>query len=233
VTISRTRQSKPATQSNPATAPATLLQGPPDVVVPTPPSTFDPENAPTTSSAAFPRKEELAALDAAITELGAFPEYAEVLGKTAPPVAQVIAALTVAMKWSAMLASSRAFTSYVQAQTGVTWQAARVLLEGVKARFQIASAGDPTLVSKYPALVRLLGAARVVAAKGASTKKANQKAQADGKPAVHGKTGRRVKAAMKIVAALASDSPAMATTSEASGSTPAATTTAVTTATHS
>jgi hypothetical protein len=230
MTISKTRQSTPRTQSNPATPRATLLQEPPAVVVPTAPPTFDPENAPTTSSAAFPRKEELAAVDAAITELGAFSEYTEVLGKTAPPVAQLVAALTVAMKWSAMLASAQAFTFYVHAQTGVTWQAARLLLGRVNARFQVASADDPSLVSQYPALVRLLGAARVAAAKGASTKKANREAKAKGEPAVHGKTGRRVKAAMKLVAALASDSPAPATTpattSEVAGSTPATTTTA-------
>ncbi len=125
-----------------------------------------------------------------------------------------------------MLAASKAFTLYVQAQSGVTWQATRLLLEGLKAPFQLASARDQTLVSKFPSLVRLLGAARVAAAKGASTKKANLEAKAKGEPAVHGKTGRRLKAAMKMVAALASDSPAPATTSEAAGSTPATTTTA-------
>jgi hypothetical protein len=212
--------------SRPAAAPSTLLQGPPDVVVPTVPNTFDPENAPATLSTLFPRQGELAALSAAITELEAFAEYGEVLGKTAPPFTQLVSALTAASQWSAMLVETRAFTAYVHAQTGVTWQATRVLLEGVKTPFQLASARDPSLASKFPALLRLLGAAQAVAAKSASTRKANQKAQANGEPEVHGKAGRRLKAAIKLVASTAQDPPATTTTSETAGGTPAATTTA-------
>ena len=223
MTISKTstKQSKPVTQSHPTATAATLLQGPPDVTVPTAPTSFDPANAPVTPATTFPRKEEIAALDAAISELEAFSEYAEVLGKTAPPATQLIAALTAALKWSLMLASAKAFTSYVQAQTGVTWQATRLLLEGVKAPFQLASARDQTLVSKFPALVRLLGAAKVIAAKGAAVRKANSEAKANGGPPVHGKAGRRLKAAMKVVAAAAAtDPPTTATTSEGAGSRP-------------
>ncbi len=69
MTISKHKQSTQVTQSNPTTSSTTLLQGPPDVEVPTVPSSFDPENAPATSPGVFPRKEEVASLDAAVKEL--------------------------------------------------------------------------------------------------------------------------------------------------------------------
>jgi hypothetical protein len=76
--------------------------------------------------------------------------------------------------------------------------------------FELAVAGDPTLGTQYPMLVKLFGAQRVIAQKAAATRKANRKAIAEGKPPVKGQVGkRRQRAAQKaaLLAAEATPSP--------------------------
>lgn len=183
---------------------ATLVPRPPPVTVPTPPAHFDPANMPS-FAASFPRTEELAAIAAAVAELAVFTDYSATLGRTAPPHAQVVEVLGAAAEWSSMLAASRLWALYVLYGAGTTWQSARVVLEGLKKPFQLAVSHDPALASTYPATTRLLGAARVVAAKANATKAANKKARAKGEPEVHGKKRRRVAAAKAIVEAAVAD----------------------------
>ena len=57
--------------------------------------------------------------------------------------------------------------------------------------FAIAAAANPKLITLYPGLASLLGAKKTIAQKGVSTRKANKKAKAEGKPAIHGVVGKK------------------------------------------
>ncbi len=159
----------------PAPAPPTPVSPvpstPPDpATVPKPPQGFIPPNL-SDFRGYRPQKAELATTPDAILELRSFQDYADVFGKTAPPADQVIGALDLAYQWTQVLDPSQAWLVYTKAMDAMTWKSALVLLESLKAPFKLAVLHDPTLASRYPALVRLLSANKVTARKGVSTKK--------------------------------------------------------------
>jgi hypothetical protein len=67
---------------------------------------------------------------------------------------------------------------YVKAGEGMAWKDTLTLTDRLKAPFALASANDPTMSARYPALARLLGAAKQIAKKAVSTKKRNKAAKA-------------------------------------------------------
>jgi hypothetical protein len=178
--------------SDSASTPVTQVQPPPTVKVPSPPDNYDP-NASASYVAAQPKKAELATISSAVEELGKFADYAQVFGKTAPPVAHLVQTLQAAAGWSALLVASTLWVGYVRAGSAAAWQDARGLIEGLKAPFNLAVAQDPALASAFPALTRLLGVAKAISLKGASTRKANAKDVAEGKLPTHGKVGKKRK----------------------------------------
>jgi hypothetical protein len=125
-----------------------------------------------------PTQSELASVLDAIRELSNFPNYSALFGITAPPVAQVVARLTVAAKWTTLYAASTAWYTYVRSQEGMAWKDALELVEGLKTPFQLASATNPALLNQYPALARMLGAKKVAAKRGTVTRAKNKKAEA-------------------------------------------------------
>jgi hypothetical protein len=200
---------------------ATSLQSPPSVTLPALPDGYDPKNKPHTRGS-YPKKAELSAVPDAVRELGMFADYEVVFGKTAPDAAQLAEGLTVSAEWMVLLAEITAFLTYVRMSTAVTWLATRGLVESLKAPFELASKNDTTLPAKYPGLARLLGAAKVIARKGVSTRDNNKKAEASGKPQTHGNVGRKriTAAGKKALAEEAAKSAAPAATNAPATGTP-------------
>ena len=154
-----------------------IVKPPPDVTIPSVPPGFVPSN--TKDYRGFrPKSSELAVVPDVVLELQRFDDYDSVFGRTAPPVSDVSQALEASAQWTAQLADSSDWIGYVKSQEGMTWKDTLVLVDKLKAPFELAGAHDPTLLSRYPALARLLGAAKVIAKRGAATKtrKAHAKA---------------------------------------------------------
>ncbi len=66
----------------------------------------------------------------------------------------------------------------------------RVLQDRLKSAFQLAVKNDVTLGTQLAGLATFLGAKQVIAQKAATTKRANGKALAEGKPPVHRAVGK-------------------------------------------
>jgi hypothetical protein len=188
----------------PTSAPVIYLTPPPsDALIPAVPSNFVPESGTTYRSVA-PKKAELVALPLAVSDLKKFSDYAQVLGATAPPYAEILQTFDVTNQWSSMRTSSLAWDVYGRDQEGICWTVMRPGMESLKSSFDLAAQRDPSLLAKFPGLAALLGVKKVIAVKAASTRRANKKAVAEGKPATHGQAGKkRAKAADKAIVAAA------------------------------
>ena len=149
-----------------------LVKPPPEVAVPRAPSGFVPSN-PKDYRGFRPKSSELAVVPDVVLELGQFADYEEVFGRTAPPVENVSRALDAVAQWTALLAETSSWMEYVKSQEGMGWKDTLTLVDRLKAPFELASGHDPTLLSRYPALARLLGASKVIAKRAAATRKRN------------------------------------------------------------
>jgi hypothetical protein len=149
-----------------------LVKPPPDVAVPKVPAGFVPSNA--KDYRGFrPKSSELAVVPDVVLELAGFHNYQTVFGQTAPPVADVAQALDAASQWTSVLADSNDWHEYVHSQEGMAWKDALALVDRLKAPFELAVAHDPTLLSRFPGLARLLRAGKVIAKRASATKKRN------------------------------------------------------------
>ncbi|HEY2511736.1 MAG TPA: hypothetical protein VGI39_12800, partial [Polyangiaceae bacterium] len=138
-----------------------IVKPPPNVTVPTVPAGFVPSN-PKDYRGFRPKSSELAVVPDVVIELENFSDYVAVFGKTAPPEANIAQALDASLSWTAMLADSTEWFGYVKSQEGMAWKDTLTLVDKLKGPFALASQHDPSLVSRYPALARLLGAATVI-----------------------------------------------------------------------
>jgi hypothetical protein len=181
-----------------------LVKPPPNVTIPAPPVGFVPAN-PKDYRGFRPKSSELAVVPDAVVELASFTDYSAVFGMTAPPVGDLTQTLGASQQWTSLLADSSDWERYVKSQEGMAWMTTLTLMDKLKAPFALASAHDPTLNSRYPALARLLGAAKVIAKRGAATK-ARTKAAAAGKPATA--KAKKAAAAAAVSAAAAAAHPA-------------------------
>ncbi len=125
-----------------------------------------------------PTKTQLAAVLAAITDLGNFVDYTTVLGASAPEAPAVAGLLTVGISWRALRNESQAWTAFVNAQDAMAWKPALASLEELKPLFLIAVAKNPALAGMYPGLTQLFDAGKVTARLAAATKKKAAQAQA-------------------------------------------------------
>ena len=216
-TMSTTNTIEPS--QNPAPAPAAappvvFVSGPPaNAVIPSDPAGFTPQKggfAPGTK----PRKAELAAAPGAMTELQGMVDYTAILGQTVPPQAEVVQLLDASAQWSIMRGETRSWGLYCANEEGVAWTGMRQMMARLGPAFQLAVTGNPSLATKYPKLTALLGAKKAIARKTASTKSANKKVVAAGKPATHGAVGKKnQRAAEKAALAAAQAAQAHAVTS--------------------
>jgi hypothetical protein len=190
----------PAPQTPASSAPLVYLDLPPaDANIPAPPSSFVPGNS-ADYRAVLPRDAELRALPKAVSDLKNFTNYTQVLGETAPPYAQVLQALTVANAWSSMRTESAAWDAFCAAQEGISWTTLRTQMERLQPSFDLAASGTSNVGTLFPNLATLLGAKKVIARKGASTRKMNKEAEAKGEPQVHGSVGKKRKRAAEKAA---------------------------------
>jgi hypothetical protein len=153
------------------------MNAPPTVTVPVPPAGFVPVRA-VDLMGYRPMQSELASVPDAVYELQAFPNWTPIFGITAPSAAQLAQRLQVAAEWTALLAQSNAWVSYVKSQEGMAWKDALEVINSLKAPFQLASSANPSMLNQYPALNRLLGAQKVVAKRAVSSRKRNAAAVA-------------------------------------------------------
>ena len=178
-----------------STGPATIVVHrvpPADAKIPMPPAGFVPTNA-GEYRGVTPRKAELAVLPDVLEELNRFTDFAEVFGKTTPPIALVRQLFDAATGWSSMRAKASAWDLYCKTQEGLAWRDARALMDRMRPAFELAVTTDATVATRNPGLARLLSAAKTTAQKGAATRKANKALVQEGKAATHGKAAQRRK----------------------------------------
>ncbi len=179
-----------ATGAQPApAAPVVFVSGPPsNVNIPT--VEYAPAS-PGEFKTVVPRTQELTALSQALKDLAAFTSYQQTLGTSAPAYAEVVQAFTVGAQWTSMRTLASSWDGYCVVQQGLAWRAIRQLMAQLVPVFALAVTANPKLLTQYPGLASLLGAKKAIAQKGASTKQANKKAKAEGKPETHGAVGKR------------------------------------------
>lgn len=190
---------------------AGLLPLPPDIsTIPTPPQGYEPTKG-ANYRGIVPLTAELAILPKVLQDLARFaPTYATVLGSSAPPIDQVVAALTAGGQWSMVRAASAAWDAYCRDQEGSAWRFVKAMMVRLRPSFTLAVKGDATIATTYPSLAELISLKKANAQRAATARKKNKKANADGQPAAHGNAGKaRQKKAAK--AALAAAEAAAAT----------------------
>ncbi len=111
--------------------------------------------------------------------------------------------------WSAMRIQTSQWDKYGVLQEGYSWRAIRAALLRLEQAFLLAAQANPKLVTTYPGLSSLFGAKKVIAQKGASTRRLNSEAKAKGEPENHGVVGKkRQRRAEKAALANAPATPA-------------------------
>jgi hypothetical protein len=185
----------------------------------------------------IPHEAELSALPAALADLGKISDYSKFVG--APPLAYLIAILTLAGEWSAVRNATSNFDDYAATQEGSVWESVRPLMDDFRAALAQAEKADPTLSSRVQGITKLLAVRSVVAQKGAETKRANAKQRAAGERPTHGKVGKKNLRAAEKAALAAADAKATSTSTSpevpapATAPAPAPQATATNGATHS
>ncbi len=179
----------------------------------------------------LPRDAELRALPNALRDLTKFTNYTQVLGDTAPPYAQILQALIAANAWSSMRTASFAWDAFCGAQEGIAWTTLRAQMVRLQPSFELAAGGPANVQTIYAGLAALLGAKKVIARKGASTRKMNKKAEAEGREPTHGKVGKSRKRAAEKAAYEATQGTGTTTGASATTTLPAQTSATPATAT--
>ena len=174
-----------------------VMNAPPKVKMPSPPAGFVPVNA-LDLRGYRPMQSELASVPEAVKELNAFPSWSAVFGITAEPAAQIAQRLEVALLWTALYAASTLWDSYVKSQEGMAWKDALESIEALKPAFALASTANPSMLKQYPSIGRLLGAQKVVARRGASTRAKNEKATAKAQVTASGAAANAPAAAVPV-----------------------------------
>jgi hypothetical protein len=178
--------------------------------IPSPPAGFVATNA-TDYRGLLPKKTELAVLPDAVTELKGFTNFTEVFGKTAPSLTTVTEALDAAAQWSTMRNKSSAWDLFCQTQEGLSWKIARGYIAKLKPAFALATSLDNTVAAQNPSLNALFGVGSEIAKRAVTSRAANKKAKAEGKPPTHGKVNKKAaKLAAEVAEAAAKATPAPA-----------------------
>jgi hypothetical protein len=193
------------TSSTPTATSPSIDPPPADAKIPVPPATAVPTNG-SDYRGVQPKVTEQAALSAALADLQKFSSYTQLLGGAAPPIAHVIVLLTLGVEWTGMRNATDAWDTYCRTQEGLVWAQIRLMMDRLKPAWDLAVGADATLITQFPGLASFLGAKKAIAQKAVSTRAANKKAIAEGKPPLHGAVGRERKRAAKNAAYAASTS---------------------------
>ena len=174
--------------------------------IPATPSGFTPAT-PGEFRGVVPRQAELAAMPQALTDMSKFSNFDPLFSGVGLTQTGVSQCLLMGSLWSTMRIATTEWDQYCVLQEGYAWRAIRATLLRLEQAFMLAAQANPQLVALYPGLSSLLGAKKVAAQKGASTRRLNKTAVANGEPANHGAVGKqRRRKAEK--AALAKGAPA-------------------------
>jgi hypothetical protein len=188
------------TTSTPAETPATttalasVTQAPPAITLAAIPPSFVPVDM-KYYSGILPKAAQLAVMAGAVQELKNFTDFIGVFGKTAPPQASVLQAFDIAAQWSSLHSKMTAYELFCASQEALSWKEVHDYMARLQPAFELAVKSDATVATEHPSLTRLFGAAKEIAAKGVATKKANKQLEAEGKPPIKGKAGKRRKTA--------------------------------------
>jgi hypothetical protein len=178
VATTETSATIPAASSLTTPALPSVVRAPPVVTIPAVPDDYAPLDM-RAFMGHYPNKSQVAAVVAAITDLGNFVDASSVLGSSAPATSTVASAATVANKWRAVRTSTAAWDAYVKAQDAMAWKLAMALFDEMKSPFLLAVAKNPALTSTYPGLAAFFNATEVRAKMASTTKKKNAKAAAE------------------------------------------------------
>ena len=205
-----------------------LSPPPANAQIPIPPPGSTTPNG-THYTAFLPKAIELAALPSALDDLKKCTNFPQLFGATALPYAQVVQAFDVGNQWTTMRGQTAAWDAFCRTQEGIAWKTIRVMMDRLRAAFDLAVKGDATVASTMPGLAELLGARKAIAQKASATKKANKAAVAKGEAPVHGAVGKkRLRSAEKAALAkakaggTAASAPAAPATPQAAASNGAA-----------
>jgi len=197
----------PAAPSAPPTSGvsvAFIAPPPSNATIPVPPSGWVPRPG-EDYRGTQPKKAELSTVAGAIDDLRRFTSYyATTLGSTAPPLTHVIQLFEAGSQWSASRVATANWDVYARAQEGLAWGGIRALMDTLRPAFDLAVTNNSALATQFPSLTSLLTAQKVIARKGASTRRANDAKKAAGELPAHGKVGKaRQRAAEKAALAAA------------------------------
>jgi hypothetical protein len=198
------------------------VSAPPPVTLPSVPNGFVPVSGADTLGFRV-LASQAAAVPDAIAELQNFASYNTVFGITAPDVGQLTQRLAVAFQWTTLVAQTAAWQKYAKSQYLMGWKDALLLVDSLKAPFDLAATANPAMLSQYPGIARLLGAKSIVAKRAATTRAKDKAAAA--KTAVADAVAAAVHAAAPVPAAAVTAPPAVngANGPPANGAPPAAT----------
>jgi hypothetical protein len=180
-------------------APIVVKPPPADANIPSVPEGAEPTNG-TDYRGIVPKKSELAVLGDVVSELENNAEFSALFGRTMPSVAYIIQVLTAANQWSLMRNKTDAWDLHARTQEGLTWMTARALMTKMKPVFEATASANTDVATQFPSLGLLLGAARVIAKRGVTTRKGNAKSKAKGDAPAKGAVAKEVRAATRVVA---------------------------------
>jgi hypothetical protein len=174
----------------------------------------------------LPRATEVSSLVRAVSDFQSMSNFSQLFGITGLQYAQVLAAFVIAAQWTAMRGATETWGGYCLSEEGKAWTTVRAFMQLLKPLFDAAAKGDPNLASVYPGIAALFGAQKVIAQKGATTRKNNKTAEAKGELADHGTVGKRrtrvaAKAALEAQQTASQSTAPAASTTTAPATTPA------------
>jgi hypothetical protein len=202
-------------------APIVVKPPPADANIPSVPEGAEPTNG-TDYRGIVPKKSELAVLGDVVTELENSTEFSALFGRTMPSVAYIIQVFTAANQWSVMRNKTDAWDLFARTQEGLTWLTARGLMTRMKPVFEATASANADVAIQFPSLGLLLGAAKVIAKRGATTRKGNAKSKANGETPGKGAVAKEVREAARVVADHAAPAAAQETVGTGTVAAPAA-----------
>lgn len=154
-----------------------LLHPAPDFAFPSPPAGFMPPS-PRDFLGFRPTSREVAAASTVVADLAHAGGYEATFGSAAPAAAGIIRVLELGLAWRSMRDRTETWAEYVKAQDAMAWKDVLTVLAELRPVFLAAVAKTPALASKYPGLVEIFEAPKLVTSLGIVTRKKNAKARA-------------------------------------------------------
>ena len=141
------------------------------------PREFTPENL-ARYRGYFPKQGQLAAMQAAATDLESFTDAKEVLGAAAPPLPLLLEYLQDTMQWAEHRRLAEKYLEYARNMEARNWKWASKILRELDTVLQAVAAQNSQVAVDHPGITRLLDATKEIGKAGAATRKKNRAAKA-------------------------------------------------------